>query len=248
MVIFDAANNGTLYQELPNALTGGEFSSPAWFNGTLYFGAVGDPLRAFRMVAAKLNATPTSTSPTAFPYPGTTPSISANGTSNGIVWAVENNSAAVLHAYDATDLVTELYNSNQATGGRDSFGAGNKFMTPAVGNGKVYVGTPNGVAVFGLLSVSLTSVSPSSGAQGTSVNITLAGANFTPDASVNVSGSGVTAGNVTVVNASQITATLMISATAPIGTYNLSLTSSDGISNTIAFLVQSRLRRSHLGR
>ena len=59
---------------------------------------------------------------------------------------------AVLHAYDATNLANELYNSNQASGGRDGFGNGNKFITPMIVNGKVYVGTPTGVAVFGLLS------------------------------------------------------------------------------------------------
>jgi len=63
---------------------------------------------------------------------------------------VENGSPAVLHAYDATNLATELYNSNQAAGGRDQF-AGNKFITAMIANGKVFVGTPNSVAVFGLL-------------------------------------------------------------------------------------------------
>ena len=76
--------------------------------------------------------------------------MSASGTSNGIVWAVENSSPAVLHAFDATNL-QELYNSNQAANARDQFGSGNKFITPMIVNGKVYVGTPNGVAVFGLL-------------------------------------------------------------------------------------------------
>ena len=64
---------------------------------------------------------------------------------------MENTSPAVLHAYDATDLTKELYNSNQASNSRDQFGGGNKFITPIVVNGKVFVGTPNGVAVFGLL-------------------------------------------------------------------------------------------------
>ena len=125
---------------------------PAYFNNTVYFGAVGDTIKAFPISNAKLATTPSSKTGNAFPYPGATPSISANGTSNAILWAVENNSkAAVLHAYDATNLANELYNSGQASGSRDQFGAGNKFITPMVVNGKVYVGTPNGVAVFGLL-------------------------------------------------------------------------------------------------
>src|SRR6185312_6366488 len=57
-----------------------------------------------------------------------------------------------LHAYDAADLGRELYNSNQAPGGRDQFGTGNKFITPTVADGKVFVGTTNSVGVFGLLS------------------------------------------------------------------------------------------------
>jgi len=66
------------------------------------------------------------------------------------VWAHENSNPAVLHAYNAADLTHELYNSNQA-GTRDQFGAGNKFITPMIAHGKVYVGTTNGLAVFGLL-------------------------------------------------------------------------------------------------
>jgi outer membrane protein assembly factor BamB len=85
-----------------------------------------------------------------FAYPGATPTISANATNNGILWAVENGTVAVLHAYDATNLANEIYNSNQAGAARDQF-AGNKFITPVVANGKVFVGTPNSVAVFGLL-------------------------------------------------------------------------------------------------
>ena len=57
----------------------------------------------------------------------------------------------MLHAYDAGDLGHELYNSSQAANGRDHFGAGNKFITPVIADGKVFVGTQSGVAVFGLL-------------------------------------------------------------------------------------------------
>jgi hypothetical protein len=77
--------------------------------------------------------------------------VSANGSSNGIVWAVQNSQPAVLYAFAAGNLATLLYNSNQAASGRDNFGAGNKFITPSIANGKVFVGTPMGVAVFGLL-------------------------------------------------------------------------------------------------
>jgi uncharacterized protein (DUF927 family) len=70
---------------------------------------------------------------------------------NAIVWAHENTSPAVLHAYDATNLAHELYNSNQATGARDQFGTGNKFITPTIAGGKVFVGTTNSVGIFGLL-------------------------------------------------------------------------------------------------
>jgi hypothetical protein len=123
---------------------------PAYFNNTLYYGAVGDTLKAFPITNAQLATSATVQSASAFPYPGTTPAISANGTTNGIVWAVENSSPALLHAFDATTL-QELYNSSQAASSRDQFGSGNKFITPMIVNGKVYVGTPSGVAVFGLL-------------------------------------------------------------------------------------------------
>jgi hypothetical protein len=143
-------NNNNIYQELGGALPGGVYAMPAYFNNTVYYGPIGSPLLAFTITNAKLSSQPTAQSANSFGYPGTAPSISANGTTNGIVWAVENGPVAVLHAYNASNL-NELYNSNQASGGRDRFGAGNKFITPTIANGKVFVGTPNGVAVFGLL-------------------------------------------------------------------------------------------------
>ena len=148
---FNPNNNNAVYQELVGALPGGVWSKPSYFNNTVYYGDAGGHLKAFGIVNAKLTTSPTSQSAGAYPYPGAFPSISSNQTSNGIVWAVENSNPAVLHAYDATNLAHELYNSNQASGGRDHFGAGNKFITPIVANGRVFVGTPNGVAVFGLL-------------------------------------------------------------------------------------------------
>jgi len=148
---FNPQNDSAIYQELDGALPGGIWSMPAYYGGRVYFGAVGGPIRAFQFRQAVLAPTPVSTTGTQFPYPGATPSISANGLANGILWAVENNSLAVLHAYAAGNLGQELYNTNQAANGRDHFGGGNKFMVPTIAHGKVYVGTPNGVAAFGLL-------------------------------------------------------------------------------------------------
>jgi hypothetical protein len=147
---FNAASNN-IFQTLNNALPGGIWSTPAYFNGAVYYGDVSGTLKAFSISHAKLSATPQSQSATQFAYPGTAPSVSAHGTTNGIVWAHENTNPAVLHAYDATNLAHELYNSNQASTGRDHLGAGNKYITPTVADGKVFVGTPNSVAVFGLL-------------------------------------------------------------------------------------------------
>ncbi|MBB5056122.1 hypothetical protein HDF16_000791 [Granulicella aggregans] len=146
-------DNSNLYQQIPNGVASGAWSGPAFFNNTLYYGGRGDNLRAFPVANALLATAPSSISAVTFPYPGTTPAVSANGTRSGIVWAVESspNSAGVLHAYDASNLATELYNSNHAASSRDAFGNGNKFITPMIANGRVYVGTQKAVAVFGLL-------------------------------------------------------------------------------------------------
>jgi outer membrane protein assembly factor BamB len=148
---FNAAGNQQIWQQVSNVLPSGIWSTPAYFNGTVYYGDAGSTLKAFALSNAKLGGSAQSQSQTQFAYPGTAPSVSANGTANGIVWAHENSNPAVLHALDAGNLAHELYNSSQAAGNRDQFGAGNKFITPTVADGKVFVGTTDGVAVFGLL-------------------------------------------------------------------------------------------------
>ncbi|MFZ0286706.1 MAG: pyrrolo-quinoline quinone [Terriglobales bacterium] len=140
-----------VYQQVSRALSGSVFSMAAYFNNTLYYGAVGDRIKAFAIAQARLATTASSRTSHSFPYPGATPSISASGTSNAILWAAENSDPAVLHAYDATNLAQELYNSGQAGDARDELSEGNKFIVPTVINGKVYVGTIDGVGVFGLL-------------------------------------------------------------------------------------------------
>ena len=147
---FNASGNSQIWQQVRGVVPGGIWATPAYFNGTVYYGDAGSTLKAFTIANAKLAAAPQSQTSVQFTYPGTAPSVSANGTSNAIVWAHENSNPAVLHAYDATNLAHEIYNSNQA-GNRDQFGAGNKFITPTVADGKVFIGTTSGVAVFGLL-------------------------------------------------------------------------------------------------
>lgn len=138
-----------IYQELTGVLPNGVWGVPAYFNNAVYYCDVDNTLKLFSISNAMLSAATSHTS-TSFAYPGAYPSISANGGSNGIVWAIENTSSAVLHAYLASDLSRELYNSGQA-GSRDSFGAGNKFITPMIADGKVFAATTNSVGVFGLL-------------------------------------------------------------------------------------------------
>ena len=148
---FNPAGNQQIWQQVSAALPSGVWSTPAYFNGTVYYGDSGDTLKAFSISNAKLAGVPQSQSSTQFVYPGTAPSVSANGASSAIIWAHENSNPAVLHAYDAANLAHEIYNSNQAANNRDQFGTGNKYITPTVVGGKVFVGTTAGVAVFGLL-------------------------------------------------------------------------------------------------
>jgi hypothetical protein len=159
---FNAANDTAIYQKLNDpsgnasgtpALGGGSFSMPAYFNNTVYFGGSGDNLRAFPITQAKLPAAAAVKSSVSFGFPGCTPSISANGTSNGIVWCISAGGTGVLYAFSASNIATQFYNSNQASS-RDQFpdNSSDKFVTPLIANGKVFVGTPTGVVVFGLLS------------------------------------------------------------------------------------------------
>jgi outer membrane protein assembly factor BamB len=142
-----------IYQKITGQLAGLNYTTPAYFNGVLYYGSDGDTLKAFPLTNAKMALAPSSQSVATFAHPGTTPAVTANGLQNGILWAVESglSNPAVLHAYDPANLAHEFYNSNQAANNRDAFGNGNKFITPLIVNGKVYIGTQTGVAVFGLL-------------------------------------------------------------------------------------------------
>ncbi|HXN64015.1 MAG TPA: PQQ-binding-like beta-propeller repeat protein [Candidatus Acidoferrales bacterium] len=145
------ALGATPYQEINGELSSqGVYTMPAYFNQTAYFGAAGDAIRAFAIRGARLSTSPVSATSTIFGGAGTTPSISATGNQGGILWAVESGDTAVLHAYDATNLSRELYNSGKEARGRDALGSGN-FIAPLIANGKVYVAGDGGVTIFGLL-------------------------------------------------------------------------------------------------
>jgi hypothetical protein len=137
------------------------YSSPVYFDGKIYLQGVGDVLKAFALKldpatnTMMLDETPVSQGTIVSGFPGTVESISANGTSNGIVWSPKvdgfaTGDPAILRAYNANNLTTSLYSSNQA-GPRDTAGGGVKFTTPTIANGMVYLGTQFEVDVYGLL-------------------------------------------------------------------------------------------------
>jgi fibronectin type 3 domain-containing protein len=175
--MLSAGKNGTLYlvnrdnmggfhqssdqiiQELsgifPNNLgiEGGNFSSPVYWNGHVYFAPVGGPAQVFSLTNGLLSTSPTSKSSETYNGRGGTMQISANGSTNGILWTLQTAGAGqpgVLHAYDATNLSNELYNSSQA-GTRDQLDEWDKFTIPVVANGKVFVETDDSLTVYGPL-------------------------------------------------------------------------------------------------
>jgi hypothetical protein len=141
--------NNTVYQQFP--LAHGNFSTPVYFNNAVYVGPAQSAFASYSITNAKLAMTPSTVSAHVFSFPGPVASISSNGTTNGIVWALDVG-AGILFAYDPTNLANEFYDSTQAAGSRDSFAPlGSHFITPMVSNGKVYFGTGTTIVVFGLL-------------------------------------------------------------------------------------------------
>jgi hypothetical protein len=155
----------------------GSFGSPAYFDNTIYYAGVGDALKAFSVLNSQNFTAPLSQSVGSFPYPGATPSISANGSFGGIVWVIEKGTNnAVLHAYDASNLANELYNSQMA-GSRDQLDKGVTFSVPTVADAKVFVGTQQALTVFGDLRTAYVNTRLSLRAEGLSqrkVNRTIA--------------------------------------------------------------------------
>jgi len=143
----------TLYQTIGvSTVPTGNWGTPAYFNGQIYLQGVADPMKQYTLSllgSPLLSATPTAVSQDIIGYASPTPVISSNGTQNGIVWLVQASNApnakGVLRAYDANNIAHELFNSG-STAGND-----NKFATPTVANGKVYVPGSQYLDVYGLL-------------------------------------------------------------------------------------------------
>jgi hypothetical protein len=166
---FENSNNCTTHdpqilEESASGAIGGMWSMPAYWNNTLYFWGMGDVLRSIPVVNGLPNLNQVTTNSTNIQYPGSTPSISSNGNvaGTGILWAIDSSQygspgpgpgPAILYAFDATNISNELWDSAQAPGNRDMAGNAVKFAVPTVVNGKVYVGTSDGVTVYGLFPV-----------------------------------------------------------------------------------------------
>jgi hypothetical protein len=182
---FDSSSNH-IVQTLRSVM-GGIWGVPAYWNHLIYFQGSGDVLKAFGITNGVITSQPVTKSASSFGQ-YTTPSISANGNNNGIAWVIQtdayNNAngvtggPGVLHAYNATNLTQELYNSSQNLT-RDNPGPALKFAVPVVANGKVYVRGEYALSVFGLAPfLPLPVISPAGGLFTNSVTVTITNSNI----------------------------------------------------------------------
>lgn len=251
---FNSGGNA-IVQTLTGALhVLGEFGAPAYFNGTVYFGAQNDYVKAFRVQNGMLSATPSSKSAIIFGKRGCTPAISANGASNAILWALQSDGydsggPAVLRAYDAANLAIELYNSSQA-GSRDIPGPTVKFGVPTIANGKVYVGTQTNLTVYGLLQSNpptIASITPASIPAKQISTLTLNGGNFqsgfTASVRTPLGRFNIPAAALTFVDASRVQVDIKLGGnTGYIA--QLTITNPGGLSDSRAFLVTAPVQPS----
>jgi hypothetical protein len=200
----------------------GMWSMPAYWNGNIYYWGSGDTLKAFSISNGVLSSSPTSSSAESYAFPGATPTVSANGTTNGIVWSIKSDAYGsqgreVLFAHDATNVSKTLYSSdNNVT--RDNPGNAVKFTVPTVINGKVYVGAEFQVTVFGLLNgqqpAATPVISPGSQTFNPSVSVTIT--DSTPGAQIfyTTDGSTPTTASTKYVGAINVTTTTTVNAIA----------------------------------
>jgi len=157
------ANDSEIIEESASGAVGGMWSMPAYWNNNIYFWGNSDVLKSIPVTNGLPDFTHISSNSTSIVFPGATPSISSNGTASGtaILWAIDSSQygppgpgpgPAVVYAYDATNVLNELWNSTRAANNRDQAGNAVKFTTPTISNGKVYIGTSTEVDVYGLFS------------------------------------------------------------------------------------------------
>ena len=169
-------------QEIASTTSGnGVWGGPAYWNGNVYSSETRNHLKAYSLTSGVLSSGPTSVSPETFLFPGPGTSTSSLGTTNGILWAIEADSydtggISILKAYDATNLATEFYSSDQVPR-RDSAGPAVKFAVPTITNGKVYVGAGGQVDVYGLFNsepqISAPVITPASTTFTTPIQVTI---------------------------------------------------------------------------
>ncbi len=221
-----STTSDAIVQEIPAApaTTGfqinGIWGAPAYWNGNVYFWTVGDHLKAFSFTNGQLSATYNSSSNETIGYPGSTPAVSASGTTNGIVWAIDASAfstpgPAILMAHDALNAGTTLYSSSQILA-LDNPGNAVKFAVPVVVNGKVYMGAQSQVSVYGLLSGLPAAATPTfspaagsySGPQTVTINDATPGAAifYTTDGTTPTTSSAIYSGALTVSTAETIQA------------------------------------------
>lgn len=236
------------------------YSSPAYWNGNIYFWAAYDNLKAFSFVNGRLGnldsnnlPNPTSVSTENTNFPGSTPSISANGNSNGIIWDVltdqfGSGGPAVLIAHNPNNVFYTLYSSNQNLS-RDNPGVATKFVVPTITNGKVYVGTADLLSVYGLLGAAPQAAAPVFTPAGESFtgSVSVAITDSTPGASIfyTTNGSTPTTSSTKYAGPISVSATETINAIASASgylpsaitseTYNLQLSTVSSGGSTINF-------------
>jgi hypothetical protein len=138
-------------QTIPGASAFQLVGVPNYWNGSVYIAGDRDYTKQYSLVNGLLTAQPVSQTSVLFGGNGAASmSISSNGTSNGILWALDHSNW-VLYALDPTNLANMFYNTKQAPHYRDKLTSMVRFVTPTVSNGKVYIGGKTQLSVFGLL-------------------------------------------------------------------------------------------------
>ncbi len=233
-----ATKDTQIAQELQSVLGSGVWGSPAYFNNEIFFQGTSDSIKGFGITNGVITSTPLSKTTTTFGDGYTTPSVSANGTSNAIVWIIQTdafsgNGPAILHAYNATNLSQELYNSSQNLG-RDNPGAAVKYAVPVVADGKVFVRGEFSLSVFGVgRLLPPPTISPNGGVYTNSITVTLSDTTNTAAIYYTLNGSAPTTNSTFYIGPFTLTNSAAVNAIAILnGTNNSAIASASFINSS----------------